>query len=166
MNLLQAQLPDYVYYNFAQNGAQIPDVVNQYNTEVAPSFNGSRSQNILFIFMGTNDIRGQLASVLYPQYVSLSSTAQSAGFLPIIVPVPPSTTFNASDEIQRGLLNGMLQSGWPGFAEAYANILSVPETNDPSNPVYYPDGTHPSNALYALWEPVMQGAVQSLPVAA
>lgn len=166
MALLQAQLTSYIYYNFAQNGAQIPAVVAQYTDKVAPGFNSRRPQRIVFIFMGTNDMVGNTAEDLYPQFVSLASEVKADGNLPIIVSVPPSTAFSAGVETQRGLLNGMLAAGWQDFADGYADITSVPQTNDASNPTYYPDGTHPSQALYELWEPVMQDAVESLQVAA
>lgn len=109
--------------------------------------------------MGSNDVNVP-AATLYPSYVSLGTDARTAGFKVIIVPVPPSTTFTPQNEGYRQDLNAMLEAGWPTFADGYADILSVPETNDPTNVTYYPDGVHPSLALYELWTPVMKAPLE------
>lgn len=161
MFFLSQELPYYEYVNTAQNGFQIPTIIADYAASVAPSYDVRRSQNVLVCFMGTNDVAGQLATTLEPWYVQYGNMAHATGFKVVIVPVPPTIQYDAEDEVQRLELDAWLQANYQDFADAYADILSVPETNDPTDPVYYPDGLHPSNALYQLWTPVIQAAVLS-----
>lgn len=162
MGMLQTALPYFQYQNTAQNGFQIPTIIDDYAASVAPFYDARRTQNNLVCFMGTNDVAGQLASTLIPLYAQYVAMAQATGFRVVIVPVPPTTQYDAEDEMQRGLLNASLAATYGTFPTAYANILAVPETNDPEDTEYYPDGLHPSNALYELWTPVFEAAVLSI----
>jgi lysophospholipase L1-like esterase len=161
---MMGYLPSFEYHNVAEDGAQIPAITTDYATQVLPLHDSQRYENVLVIWMGTNDMHA-LASTLEPLYVTYVDRAIADGWKVVVVAVEPSTQYDTDDEAHRVDLNARLQARYasnhtPGAA--FANTLTVPETADPTNVTYYPDGVHPSATLHALTTPVVRDAILSL----
>lgn len=157
---LAPDFPGYEIFNVATIGANIASISTEYATQVASLFDGLASQNILVLRIGANDI--PLLVSRQANYAAYCSTAQATGWKIVVVPVLYSAFLNGAAIADVDAFNAWLVANFSTFANAYADILAVPEAMDPFDPVYFPDGIHPSPALHALTTPVISAAISSI----
>lgn len=125
---------------------------------------------ILTILIGRNDLLGYSGGATqYAANVATYAAAMKAGGFDkvAICTVLPSTL--AGFNTQRNLLNAIYTgAGWAAAnnIDAIIDLASVSgmgADSDASNAANYGDGTHPTNAGYALLEPTFTAGINGLP---
>ncbi len=150
------------YGYFGQTIAQMAAAFGNYAHVYSPA----ARNNILTIFAGTNDIAGGAsAATTYAALQSFCQQAHAAGWKVVVATMLPRNGLTGAQQAQWTAYNASIRSGWPGFADALADLQADP-TMGPfaasSNNALYFDGTHPTDLGYTYIAPVEAAAVRGL----
>lgn len=80
----------------------------------------------------------------------------------VVLTCLPRTTITGTNETSRQTINANIVANWATFADALVDAASIPLLSDPTNLTYYADGTHLTNAGYALVAAAMAPVVNAL----
>lgn len=139
---------------------------NDFSSRVAPF---AKLAPVSFYLMvgGTTQIAlGQSGSAVYDTEKAISDLAKAAGYTYVIgSTTTPSTTFDAGDNVELGILNAEVLADADAAFDAVADLAADPRLDDPTDTTYYSDGTHPTtfaNGGTAAIAELMGAAVDSL----
>lgn len=165
MLLQQRGMEGWDVQNFAVSGQETSAMLADAASQVWSTYNPSRSDEILVCWELTNDIDHSTdsASVIYNRVVTYCQGARAAGFKVVVMPCLVRNALRVDYETVRSVVNANLAAGWPGFADAYANVAALPELQDHTNRLYFQtDGIHLTEVAQALVSEVIYEAIQSI----
>lgn len=126
------------------------------------------AQNILVISTGWNDVNGgETAATIKAQFVTYCLARKAVGWKVIAAPLPISN-FSGQPVIYpliRLEVNAWLALHWREFADAYADFSNDPIIGNAAlttNPVYWQDQLHMTQAGYAIWARYLKTAIESI----
>lgn len=76
--------------------------------------------------------------------------AASAAAKLVVMTCLPRTTITGANETARQTINANIVANFATFADAILDVASLPNLTDPTNVTYYADGTHLTDAGYAI----------------
>lgn len=124
----------------------------------------SATRKIVNVWCGTNDLFfGATSADTYSAYVAYCQARQTAGWKVISFTILPRTGAPAGFETSRLAVNALISSNNATFSDAFADVASIPQLSDPTNTTYYADGTHLTNAGYALVAALVKTQVDLIP---
>lgn len=100
-------------------------------------------ESTVLVFVGGQSdlVLGDSAATLLADMVSYATAARTAGADRVVMAtVPPSTSYTAPQEAERGTLNPLIRasSAW----DAVLDLAAATNLTDASNATYYADGLH------------------------
>lgn len=155
-------------YNAAQYGATVSQRITDYPGYVAILYNAAAKNNVLSIWVGTNDIVGSSATgtatyALLTQYISM---AKATGFKVNVVTMLRRTDCTGSKETERQSYNALIRAnsggtyGTAGRWDAITDLDADPLWGTVGSLFY--DGIHPLDAGYSYIAPAIAKGVASL----
>jgi lysophospholipase L1-like esterase len=125
-------------------------------------------QNILVISTGWNDVNGgETAATIKAQFVAYCLARKAVGWKVVVAPLPISNYFGQPViyPLIRLEVNSWMALHWQEFADAYADFSNDPVIGNAaltSNPLYWQDQLHMTQAGYAIWARYLKTAVESV----
>jgi len=130
-------------------------------------YNRSKSLNALVFWELHNAIlQGRTAAQVYADEQTYGSGRKTVGYNPVIhIDCLPSTAFTAGNNTTRATVNASLAADFTGatadplvwkarsgvtYGDYLVQASGIASLSDPTNGTYYADGTHLTNAGYAL----------------
>lgn len=162
-----------ITYNFGVSGQGIGQMAQDAATQIDPLFNPSLVC-VLHALGGTNDLAasnvGGNPAAIYATTRDYHLARRAAGFSTVVYTILPrtGTTNDALFEQKRQELNTLIRNGWQGFASQLADIGAdavIGAAGASTNLTYYTDGTHLTNAGYAIMARYARAANRALGVA-
>lgn len=118
------------------------------------------------IWIGTNDIAGGADAATISTNISTIHAARKTAHptvKTVAVTIIDRTTFDAAKDAVRATLNTDLVDNYVALGfDATCDLRGIPQLEDSTNTTYFTDGTHLTNAGYALVAAAMAPVVQSL----
>jgi lysophospholipase L1-like esterase len=102
----------------------------------------------------TNDIvtNNVSAATGYSNIVTFFNHRRSANAAAklVVMTCLPRTTITGANETTRQTINSNITTNWASFADAVLDVANLTHLTDPTNATYYADGTHLTDAGYAV----------------
>jgi len=118
------------------------------------------------IWIGTNDIAaGTSAATIATNIATIHAARKTAHptVKTIAVTIVDRTAFDAAKDAVRATLNTNLVDNYVALGfDAVCDLRGIPQLEDSTNTTYFTDGTHLTNAGYALVAAALQPVIQSL----
>jgi lysophospholipase L1-like esterase len=157
ISLLAADDDYYTYSNFGVGGQSITSMIADAATQVDVLYDTAKGRNIVVMWEGTNE---QSYAKLHQYCVD----RKAAGFKVVMLTILPSMNHGAGFEATRQAINTQIRAD--SSADAIADVAAsalIGDEADASNLTYYTDGTHLTNAGYAVVAAIVKTAIQSIP---
>lgn len=163
-NQIASSIPGWQIRNLASSGDSTDGVLAAYPTTIAPLYSANRPQNILVLWIGTNDLdSGAAATMAFANLEDVAEAWQTLGGAVVPVTIVPSGAQNVGEQAQRLIYNALIRTNANGYFAAVADPCALPEfANQASvtNLTYYqPDEIHLEEPGQELVAGVIQAAV-------
>lgn len=136
--------------NLGVSGQTLATMDTNYAASPALYFS-SLNANTLIVLGGTNDLLAHATEAsLETHILSYCGKARTTGYRVFVGTVLPSTGIIGTDETSRQTFNAYLRANWASFADGLVDFDAIPEAAQPTNTLFYLDGTHPTATLNAL----------------
>lgn len=156
----------WLYTNTGVSGTTVPTMTTNALITADPLIDPYRARphQVCVLFGGTNDLQGgATAATTYTNIQTFCAARRSAGFKVIVVTMLPRTP--GTYETGRQDLNTSIRTNWASFADGLAdagNDATIGQAGQYSNTTYYVDGTHCTNAGYAIVASLVATAIAAL----
>ncbi len=153
--------------NFGVSGQTTPDMSADAATQTDPLYSASNTRNVVVGWEITNDLFfGASAADAYTNYVTYCQARQAVGWrVPAVTVLPRSEAGTpAGFEADRQTVNANIRANWRSFADSLADIASdsrIGPAGSQTNPTYYGDLVHLTDAGYAIVAQYVAAAIQS-----
>jgi lysophospholipase L1-like esterase len=160
--------PVYDCYNLGVDSQTTTLMIANSGAKIDANGSGVRPRQIVVCWEGRNDIyNGATATQAYNNLITYCQDRRTAGFLVIVGTLLPASGFAtpATFEADRQAVNTNLRANWNSFADALSDPgadATVGQSGEDANSTYYVDGTHMTNAGYAIVARIMANAILSL----
>ena len=142
--------------NFAEGGnLQTLDVEPRISVELAKLKPAGTSPKLFFIWSGINDITRNVSSAKITDSLRKSILeAKRSGFYVVIIPLTPVAKnsdglrygYNSTQQKTLEAVNRWIATEGASLADRFLDLNQITELRDPTNPVYYVDGLHQTDA--------------------
>lgn len=143
-------------------GHEISTIVGLYPSAIPPYYSAARSQNVIVLWAGTNDLaNGQATATIKANLASYIAQAHATGFQVVIMTILPSGAHDATERERRVEINEWITAGSSG-ADVVVDPCELPQFDaqgDVADTTYFSDGTHITAAAYALITPLIVDGV-------
>lgn len=163
---LRPTYPGIELCNVAEFGSPTSSLAAQF-ASANQFYSASRSRHVLIIASGTNDIAGSVTpETARDNIFAIADAARAAGWRVTAAQLlqryfPGDPTHQAAFDAKRTTLNGYLSGGTAHFTIPCIDVSSL-SGYSATDPTYFPDGTHPSLAMYAVMAPLYQAAAAAM----
>lgn len=115
---------DWNGFNAGVDGNRIEQMTARFASDVTVHYNASATYNVCIIMGGTNNMSAaggnESAATAYAKLLTLCSTARSAGFTVVVLPILPGAgVLGAGFNARRDAFNALLDTNWRSFADGY-----------------------------------------------
>lgn len=158
-------------------GATTTNLIPRALTVIDPLFSAGHAKNLLVFWEISNDIvqNGLTGVQAYNNVVTYCTARKAAGWKVIVMDCLPRQNMTVTQDGYRVTANSSLATALNGatgnsivftpaggttWADALVQVSAIPALSDPTNMTYYADGTHITDAGYALVVPNVLYAVQ------
>ena len=154
----------YNYRNFAVSGSQISDLTNR-AAYVDALYQSSRAKNILYVWIGTNDMAlgGLTPTQTYNALVTYCAARRTAGWKVIVRTMIPRAAYSDTNRLS---FNSLVRAGWQTFADGLDDLGNDPilgQAGVQSNTSYYAtDQVHLTPAGYGIAAAYASAAITKL----
>jgi lysophospholipase L1-like esterase len=159
------------YQNLGVPGQTVLQMSNDASTQIDIEYSDSRTINILTLLGGVNDLAGspprQDATTTYNRIVDYCQNRRAAGFKVIVNTIlPQSATVGPVDyEMSRQIINSLIRTNWPTFADGISDIASdtrIGDAGDSEDTTYYADKIHMTNVGYGIVASYVTAAINKI----
>lgn len=155
-------------YNLGISGQTVVQLAADASAQVDPLVDESLAQNVVVVWVGTNDLtNGDAAATVYANLVAYCQARQAAGFEVVVLTALPRGA-SAPFETARQTFNASIRTNWATFADALADVgadSTIGEPGDQNNTTYYSgDAIHMTAAGYAVVAGLVTTALAGLGV--
>lgn len=153
---------------YAVTGQTVVQMAADAVAQIDSTFNGHRAKEILLAFGGTNDLYlGASAATLQANYEAYCAARQAAGYKVVACTILPRSNSGTpvGFEAARQTFNTWLRANYLTFADALADFAADPtmgDAGDETNPTFYLDLVHPTDAGYNILAPIAATAIASI----
>ena len=153
----------YNYRNYAVSGSKVSDLTNR-ASQIDSLYSGSRAKNILYVWIGTNDMAaGATNTTVYNNLVTYCQARRAAGWKVIVRTMIPRIA--VSDTV-RLAFNSSIRANWPTFADGLDDLGNDPilgQAGVQANTSYYAaDQIHLTPAGYGIAATYASAAITKL----
>lgn len=153
-------------YMSRTNSAKIADMIAEAPLEVDARYHSTADADICLVMAGGGDIvAGNDVNVIFADLQRYCLERRAAGFRIVVLTLLPRSK-PAHFEDDRLALNALLRDDWPSFVDGLADIAADHRIGDPMDNLnrkyYHLDGTHPTDAGYAVMAAVTAPVLNAL----
>jgi lysophospholipase L1-like esterase len=110
--------------------------------------------------LATNNVSAAIGYSNLVTFFNHRRAANAAAKL-VVATVLPANIITGVNETSRQTINTNIRANWASFADALVDVAAIAQLQDPNNTIYFADGTHPTDAGYALIAQAFASAVNS-----
>lgn len=153
--------PSWLIRNIAVSGQTTQQMAADAASEADSQFSALRSRCILVAWEGRNDmvVNGITGAQAFANMKAYCQARRAAGWKVVVLTMLPTT---AVDETHRGDYNTPIRATWRTFADGLADVAADPRIGDAGDALdttYFYDGTHMTDAGYAIIAQTVAGAL-------